>query len=149
MAEEEEIVAVVLNKGTVDALQNLSSLVTGATMMGAKVVVFLQTWGAWAFLKENIQKLDQFDENSFWSPEYKQYAASVIKEMKRAGTASWYELFKEAKEEGLLEILVCSTAAEQWGVNTTSAFDDLVDDITGVFEWHEIASKALYTYYIG
>lgn len=150
MAEEEQdIVAVVLNKGTVDALQNLSSLLTGATMMDAKVVIFLQVWGAWAFLKENIPKLDQYDENAFWSPEYKEYVPKIIKEMERAGTASWYELFQEAKEEGLLEILICSTSAEQMGYNTTEPWDDLVDDITGVFEWHEIAEKALYTYYIG
>jgi len=148
MEEESGKVLIVLFSGTVDRLLMMASLAWGAAAMGQEVVIFLQTWGAYAFLKGNPEKLDQYDPNSRWSEEYKDLVPKVIQEMKRAGTASWYELLQDIKEDGLLKIYVCSTAAEQMGVNSKEAFDGLVDDITGVVECAQIAETAMYTYYI-
>ena len=148
MSEEGKKALIVLFNGTVDALQMMASLAWGLTAMGVHVYIFLQTWGVWAFLKGNPEKLNHLDPNARWSSDYKDLVPEVIENMKKAGTANWYELLKDMKEDGMLTIYSCSTAAQQFGVKSKDGFDEIVDDITGVVEAAQLAEECDIFYYV-
>ncbi len=148
MTEESKKALIILFNGTVDALEMMASLAWGLTAMGIHVYIFLQTWGVWAFLKGNPQKLNHLDPNARWDPRYKDLVPQVVENMKKAGTANWYELLQDMKEEGLLTIHACSTAAAQFGVKSKEGLDELVDEITGVVECAQLAEECEIFYYV-
>ncbi|MGC8675446.1 DsrE/DsrF/DrsH-like family protein [Fervidicoccus sp.] len=131
--------AVVVFSGSIDRLTGLAMLVSGAVAMGYEVELFLQLWGVYAFKKDVVKKNMNFSEFQDKAPE-------VAKRLQELNVPSWFDIIKEAKENGSVKIYACSAAASIWNVKKEDL--ELVDDIIGAATWIEKMSKADITLFI-
>ncbi|MBE9391580.1 DsrE/DsrF/DrsH-like family protein [Fervidicoccus fontis] len=131
--------AVAVFSGSIDRLTGLAMLVSGAVAMGYEVELFLQLWGVYAFKKDIVKKNMNFSEFQDKAPE-------VAKRLQELNVPSWFDIIKEAKENGSVKIYACSAAASIWNVKKEDL--ELVDDIIGAATWIEKMSKADITLFI-
>ncbi|HEW64143.1 DsrE/DsrF/DrsH-like family protein [Fervidicoccus fontis] len=131
--------AVAVFSGSIDRLTGLAMLVSGAVAMGYEVELFLQLWGLYAFKKDVVKKNMNFSEFQDKAPE-------VAKRLQELNVPSWFDIIKEAKENGSVKIYACSAAASIWNVKKEDL--ELVDDIIGAATWIEKMSKADITLFI-
>ncbi|AFH42794.1 DsrE/DsrF/DrsH-like family protein [Fervidicoccus fontis] len=131
--------AVAVFSGSIDRLTGLAMLVSGAVAMGYEVELFLQLWGVYAFKKDVVKKNMNFSEFQDKAPE-------VAKRLQELNVPSWFDIIKEAKENGSVKIYACSAAASIWNVKKEDL--ELVDDIIGAATWIEKMSKADITLFI-
>lgn len=133
--------SIVLFSGTVDKLLAVSTLATGAVAMGLDVDIFLTFWGLNAFRK------DQVRTNTRFSADFAEYAEPALKAMELKNVTHWLDTLRSAKELGNIRIQACSMTMELFGWSLTD-LDPIVDDVTGVATFVEIAQEGKITLFI-
>lgn len=124
-----------LSSGSVDKLVGLSVMMSGAVADDMDVEVYVLLTAARAFIKGNEDLVDSVVEY----PHLKDEMMAKLTELKQPG---WVESFNQAKEFGNVKIYICSLAGKLWGGNTKEDFNELVDDICGIFQYIESAQSA-------
>lgn len=134
-----EKLAMVVFSGSVDRLVGMSILAGAASAMDWEVDIFLQLWGVYAFKKDVIKKNMNFSE-------FSEMKEAVVKRMQELNLPMWYDILKQAKEAGTVNIYACSTAAKAW--NATKDDLEMVDEIIGAGEFLEKVKDANVTLFI-
>jgi len=134
-----EKLAMVVFSGSADRLIGMAILAGAASAMDWEVDIFLQLWGVYAFKKDVIKKNLNFSE-------FNELKEAVLKRIQELNLPMWFDILKEAKETGKVNIYACSTAAKAW--NVTKDDLEMVDDIIGAGEFLEKIKDANVTLFI-
>lgn len=132
---------IVVFSGTVDKLMPVGILASGAVAMGMDVNLYLTFWGLQAFRKDAYKQLTKM------STDFEEMAPLMMQVMKKKNMPSWYDLLKQAKELGNVRILACSNTLDLLDL-TKEDMDPIVDEISGVAEYVNLASKSDITLFI-
>jgi peroxiredoxin family protein len=124
-----------LFSGSVDKLTAAGVIMSGAAAEDMEIEVFVLLMGAYAFKKENAEKLDSVAELPHLKDEL--FAA-----LKRLNVPTWLDFFKQAKELTSVKIHICGLAGKLWGGEKLEDFVDFADDICGIGEYITAAEEA-------
>ena len=124
-----------LFSGSVDKLTAAGVILSGAAAQDMDVDVFVLLMGAYAFKKENAEKLDSVAE----LPHLKEQLFEALKRLK---VSTWIEFFKQAKELTNVKVHICGLAGKLWGGEKIEDFVDFADDICGIGEYISSAEEA-------
>lgn len=133
--------SIVLFSGTVDKLMAASILATGAAAMGMEVVIFLTTWGLFAFRK------DDYKTNMRISADFADYGSVMAEQMAAKHVPSWMENLRGAMEIGNVTIVACSMTMELYGLRLQD-LKPVIDEVTGVATFIERARESQVTLFI-
>jgi len=114
--------AIVMFSGQAEYFIPLAVLTSTAVNLGMPVRIFVTGFALPYFTKKKPEPR--------FSKEFEDMVPHIMEGMKRTGTPSWYEMLKEAKENGDVKIYVCSLMAEIAGVKKED-LDPIVDDVVG------------------
>jgi peroxiredoxin family protein len=121
----DETVSIVLFSGTDDKLSAAAVLAAGAAALGKPVKIFLQYWGLNAFRADGIAS------DHGLSPEAGDAGRTAVDAATKAGTATWVETLRAAKELGEVDIQACSLSMDILKLKPAD-LDPLVDGVEGV-----------------
>lgn len=124
-----------LFSGSVDKLTAAGVIMSGAAAEDMEIEVFVLLMGAYAFKKENAEKLDSVAELPHLKDE-------LFASLKRLKVSTWIEFFKQAKELTNVKVHICGLAGKLWGGEKLEDFVDFADDICGIGEYITAAEEA-------
>lgn len=133
--------AIVLFSGTVDKLMAAATLATGGAAMGLEVDIFLTFWGLQAF------RQDQLRSNMRFSADFAEFAEPAMQAMQAKNVPHWADVLAQAKEVGDVHVLACGLTMDLFGWKL-SDLDPMVEDITGVASFVELASNSKVSLFI-
>lgn len=114
--------AIIMFSGTADKFIPLGVLTQTAANLGVPVRIFVTGFALPYFTKNKPEPR--------FPKEFEDFVPKIHEGMKRINAPSWYDMLKEAKENGDVKIYVCSLMAEVVGVKKED-MDPIVDDIVG------------------
>lgn len=117
--------AIVLFSGTADKLQAAATIVSGAAAMEVETHVFLTFWGLGAM------RTDAIGAPLPMSADYGQEGENVAKLMQEKGVQPWFEVLREAKAIGPVQVHACSMTMDLMELGKDD-LDPMVDDVIGV-----------------
>ena len=124
-----------LFSGSLDKLTAAGVILSGAAADDMDVEVFVLLQGAWAFIKDNENKIDNVSEAPHLKDEF-------INALDKLNVSTWYDFFEMAKDMTNVKIYICSLAGKIWGGEKLDDFNDLVDDLCGIGEYLTAAEEA-------
>jgi peroxiredoxin family protein len=124
-----------LFSGSVDKLTAAGVIMSGAAAEDMEIEVFVLLMGAYAFKKENAEKVDSVAELPHLKDE-------LLASLKRLNVSTWIDFFKQAKELTSVKIHICGLAGKLWGGEKLEDFVDFADDICGIGEYITAAEEA-------
>ena len=124
-----------LSTGSFDKLIVAGIILSGAVAEDMDVEIYVLLYGAYAFKKENGDKIGT-------SSEYPELNRELKSSVKKMNLPTWVEFFTTAKELGNVKFYICGTAGKIWGGEKISDFIDLADDICGIGEYVDSATEA-------
>lgn len=134
--------AIIAWSGTVDKLYPVAILSSAAAASGWEVDVFFTFWGINAIRKEAADAPPKI------SADFAEYGPAVAQAIKQMNFPPWFELLKQAKSMGKVNIYACSTTMELFGIKDKSAFMNFVDEVVGAATFLEKAKDAAVTLFI-
>ncbi len=140
MEEETEKITIVVFSGAVDRLVGMSILTNAAIAMDYAVDIFLMFWGTYAFKKDVLLTNNTLSEHLDFTGE------KFIDALKTGGISPWYEMLKQAKEYGNVNVYVCSACGKAWQAKLEDL--EFVDDFVGAGEIVYTSTQSKATYFI-
>lgn len=133
--------ALIVFSGTVDKLTAVATLTAGAAAMDMEVDLFLTFWGIEAVKKGAKEQPPRI------TAEYADYAPMMMELMQAKNVPYWLDTLKNAREIGNIKVYACSATMELFGMSKDH-LDDVVDEVTGVANFIEMAKDAKITLFI-
>lgn len=115
----------VMFSGTADKFIPLGVLTQSAANMGIPVSIFVTGWAIQGFRKNGVQKVNRMPK------EFEDMVPELMKGMQEIKAPTWYDMLKEAKENGDVKIFICSMMAGAFKIDTKNDLDPIVDDVIG------------------
>lgn len=115
----------VMFSGTADKFIPLGVLTQSAANMGIPVSIFVTGWAIQGFRKNGVQSVNRMPK------EFEDMVPELMKGMQDMNAPSWYDMLKEAKENGEVKVYVCSMMAGAFKIDTKNDLDPIVDDVIG------------------
>ncbi|MFW9992377.1 MAG: DsrE family protein [Candidatus Odinarchaeota archaeon] len=116
---------IVIDSGSLEKLQTMSMVVSGAVASDFEVYLFFMYDAAYALRKDNPSS--KLDQQSIYPEVTDKYKAA----RKEGKVHFWTEILEELKEIGELKIVACSQVSDITGL-TKENLMTIVDDIAGV-----------------
>ena len=132
---ENKKMTMALCTGSFDKLTVAGIILSGAVAEDMDVEIYVLLYGAYAFKKENAEKIDTVSEY----PELKDTLKQSLHDM---NVPTWVDFLRTARELGNVKVYICGTAGKIWGGEKISDFIDLADDICGIGEYVDSAQNA-------
>ncbi len=114
--------AIIMFSGEAEKFIPLGVLTQTAANLGLPVKIFVTGYAMLNFLKNKPEPR--------FTKEFEDMVPKLMEGMKRMNAPTWYDMLKEAKENGDVKVYLCSLMAEIMGVKREDA-DPIVDDIVG------------------
>ena len=133
--------ALIVFSGTVDKLMAVSTLAAGAAAMDMEVDLFLTFWGIEA-IKKGAEK-----QPPRITAEYADYAPVMMELMQAKNVPYWLDTLRTASEIGNDKVYACSATMDLFGMKKED-LDDIVDEVTGVANFIEMAKDAKISLFI-
>jgi len=119
----------------IEKLATCCIVVGGAVAIDMEVHIYLLLQGAYAFIKDVVEK----QRYIYDQPQLKDQLLQGLAENQIPFP---YDYLRQLKEDGTVRVHCCATAGKVWGGKELGDFVDLVDDIVGIAEYVSQAEEA-------
>ncbi len=115
----------IMFSGTADKFLPLGILTQSAANMDIPVSIFVTGWAIEGFRKNGQKNVNRMPK------EFEDKVPALMEGMKELNAPSWYEMIKQAKEDGDVKVYICSMMAGAFKIDTKNDLDPIVDDVIG------------------